>query len=113
LPKAEHDAEEWEAAMQVLLLVADHDGPTMFARIGIMTALNRHIVRKCVSSCKRRALGLAQAQEGPMTAGNSERWNFAWDGSTEAFMQRSETLSNDGSRTPALGTSTHDQENNA
>jgi hypothetical protein len=31
LPKAEHDAEEWQAAMQVLLLVAEHDGPAMFA----------------------------------------------------------------------------------
>jgi hypothetical protein len=31
LPKAEHDAEEWQAAMQALLLVAEHDGPTMFA----------------------------------------------------------------------------------
>jgi hypothetical protein len=36
LPKAEHDAEEWQAAMQALLLVAEHDGPTMFARIGVM-----------------------------------------------------------------------------
>jgi hypothetical protein len=34
LPKAEHDAEEWQAAMAALLLVAEHDGPTMFARIG-------------------------------------------------------------------------------
>ena len=33
LPKAEHDADEWQAAMQVLLLVAEHDGPAMFARI--------------------------------------------------------------------------------
>jgi hypothetical protein len=41
LPKAEHDAEEWQAAMQALLLVAEHDGPTMFARIGVMRALNR------------------------------------------------------------------------
>jgi hypothetical protein len=31
LPKAEHDAEEWQAAMEALLLVAEHDGPTMFA----------------------------------------------------------------------------------
>jgi hypothetical protein len=31
LPKAEHDAEEWLAAMKALLLVAEHDGPTMFA----------------------------------------------------------------------------------
>jgi hypothetical protein len=35
----------------------------------------------------------------------SEQWNFAWGGSTEAFMQRSEKLSNDGSRAPALETS--------
>jgi hypothetical protein len=45
LPMAEHDAEEWQAAMEALLLVADHDGPTMFARIGIMRALNRHVER--------------------------------------------------------------------
>jgi hypothetical protein len=45
LPKAEHDADEWQAAMQVLLLVAEHDGPAMFARIGIMKALNRHVER--------------------------------------------------------------------
>ena len=45
LPKAEHDAEEWQAAMQALLLVAEHDGPPMFARIGIMRALNRHVER--------------------------------------------------------------------
>jgi hypothetical protein len=38
LPKAEHDAEEWQAAMEALLLVAEHDGPTMFARIDVMRA---------------------------------------------------------------------------
>ena len=43
LPKAEHDAEEWQAAMEALLLVAGSDGPTMFARIGVMRALNRHV----------------------------------------------------------------------
>ena len=45
LPKAEHDADEWQAAMEALLLVAEHDGPTMFARIGVMKALNRHVDR--------------------------------------------------------------------
>jgi hypothetical protein len=45
LPKAEHDADEWQAAMQALLLVAERDGPTMFACIGVMKALNRHIER--------------------------------------------------------------------
>lgn len=46
LPHAEHDAEEWQAAMQALLLVSEHDGPTMFARIGVMKALNRGYVRE-------------------------------------------------------------------
>jgi hypothetical protein len=41
LPKAEHDADQWQAAMQALLLVAEHDGPMMLARIGVMRALNR------------------------------------------------------------------------
>jgi hypothetical protein len=49
LPKAEHDADEWQAAMQALLLVAEHDGPTMFARIGVMRALNRDYVREFTS----------------------------------------------------------------
>jgi hypothetical protein len=28
--------------LEALLLVAKHDGPTMFARIGMMLAINRH-----------------------------------------------------------------------
>jgi hypothetical protein len=48
------DAEEWQAPMQALLLVAEHDGPTMFARIGVMRALNRHIER--VFDPSRKAL---------------------------------------------------------
>jgi hypothetical protein len=28
--------------MEALILVATHGGPTMFARIGVMKALNRH-----------------------------------------------------------------------
>lgn len=42
LPKAEHAAPEWQAAMQALLLIAEHDEPTMFARIAMMRALHRH-----------------------------------------------------------------------
>jgi hypothetical protein len=41
LPQAEHDAEEWQTAMEALLPVAESDGPTIFARIGMMRALNR------------------------------------------------------------------------
>ena len=46
LPKAEHDAPEWQVAMEALILVATHGGPTMFARIGVMQALNRHHIRE-------------------------------------------------------------------
>jgi hypothetical protein len=31
--------------MQALLMVAEQDGPTMFAHIGVMRALNRHVER--------------------------------------------------------------------
>ena len=57
LPKAEHDAEEWQAAMQALLLVAEHDGPTMFARIGVMRALNRRVERVFDPSRKDKPWG--------------------------------------------------------
>ena len=45
LPKAEHEAAEWQAAMEALILVATLGGPTMMARIGVLRALNRHVVR--------------------------------------------------------------------
>jgi hypothetical protein len=45
LPKAEHEAAEWQAAMEALILVATLGGPTMFARIGVIMALNRHVER--------------------------------------------------------------------
>jgi hypothetical protein len=39
LPKAEQQAPEWQTATEALLLGAEHDGPEMFARIGVMRAL--------------------------------------------------------------------------
>ena len=45
LPKAEQDLEEWQAAVEALLLVVELNGPTMLARIGVMRALNRHVER--------------------------------------------------------------------
>lgn len=57
LPKAEHDAPEWQAAMEALLLVAESGGPTMFARIGVMRALNRHVERVLDSSRKKTHWG--------------------------------------------------------
>lgn len=40
LPKAEHEAEHWQDAIRALVLVADNEGHTLLARIGIMRALN-------------------------------------------------------------------------
>ena len=45
LPKKESDLPEWQTAIEVLLLVA-RGGPTMMARIGVMKARNRHVVRE-------------------------------------------------------------------
>jgi hypothetical protein len=45
LPKAEQDLEEWQAAVEALLLVVELRGPTMMARIGMLKALNRNVER--------------------------------------------------------------------
>ena len=44
-PRAEQDLEEWQAAVEALLLVVELNGPTMMARIGVMRGLNRHVER--------------------------------------------------------------------
>jgi hypothetical protein len=43
LSKAVREVAEWQAAMEALILVATHGGPTMFARIGVMRALNHGV----------------------------------------------------------------------
>ena len=55
LPQTVHTAPEWQAAMEALILVLDLGGPTMFARIGFMQALNGTlsacsipIAKKCI-----------------------------------------------------------------
>jgi hypothetical protein len=45
LPKAEQDLEEWQAAVEALLLVVELNGPTMMARIGVLRALNQNVER--------------------------------------------------------------------
>jgi len=45
LPKAEQQTPEWQTAMQALLLVVEQNGPTMFARIGVLRALHRNVER--------------------------------------------------------------------
>jgi hypothetical protein len=46
LPVEEAALPEWQAAMEALMVVADRNGPTMLARIGVMRALNRGHVRE-------------------------------------------------------------------
>jgi hypothetical protein len=58
LPKAEQQIEEWATAVEVLILVAESNGgPTMFARIGVMRALNRHVERVFDPSRKEKHWG--------------------------------------------------------
>jgi hypothetical protein len=52
LPKTVHEIAEWQAAMEALILVVRLGGPTMFARIGVMRALNRGHVRDFNTSRK-------------------------------------------------------------
>jgi hypothetical protein len=40
LPEAEAHSSRWAAATEALLLVVEHKGPTMFARMALMQALN-------------------------------------------------------------------------
>jgi hypothetical protein len=51
LPKAEQDLEEWQAAVEALLVV-ELNGPTMMARIGVLRALNRNVQREFDTSRK-------------------------------------------------------------
>jgi hypothetical protein len=39
LPKREHDAPEWQAAIRALILVVECEGQTLLARIGMMRGL--------------------------------------------------------------------------
>jgi hypothetical protein len=57
LPEAVHEAKEWQAAMEALILVVTLGGPTMFARIGVMRALNRHVERVFDASRKETCIG--------------------------------------------------------
>ena len=42
LSPKEKQASQWHDAVEALLLVAENGGPTMFARVRFMKALNRH-----------------------------------------------------------------------
>jgi hypothetical protein len=52
LSKTEQNLDEWQAAVEAMLMVVENNGPTMMARIGVMRALNRHVVREFDTSRK-------------------------------------------------------------
>jgi hypothetical protein len=45
LPKAEQQLDEWQTAIEALIMAAENRGPLMHARIGVMRALNRNVER--------------------------------------------------------------------
>ena len=53
LPKAEQQDPAWQTAVEALILVAESNGPTMFARIGMMQAINRHKPEQLNRKCKK------------------------------------------------------------
>ena len=57
LAKKESSLPEWQAAIEALMVVVEHGGPTMFARIGVMRALNRGYAPEFTSSGKTHHWG--------------------------------------------------------
>jgi hypothetical protein len=51
-PGKTRQSDEWQAAIEAPLMAAEDRGPLMHARIGLLTALNRHVVREFDSSRK-------------------------------------------------------------
>ena len=51
LPKSESDLQEWQTAIEVLMLCS-RSGDPMLARIGVMKALNRGVERVFNPDCK-------------------------------------------------------------
>jgi hypothetical protein len=46
LPKSQHDSTEWQTAVQMLIEAAEDRGPMMFAKMGILQAINRNVIRE-------------------------------------------------------------------
>ena len=55
LPKKDHDAAEWRTATAILLLVAERDGPELFAQIAMMQALHRNDAKVGPAPRQKRA----------------------------------------------------------
>jgi hypothetical protein len=46
LPKSEHDSPEWRLAIHMLIDAAEDRGPMLFARMGILRATERSLIRR-------------------------------------------------------------------
>ena len=61
LPAKDVALPEWQAAIEALILVVELGGPTMFARIGVMRALNHGHVREFNPSGKEHHWGRVES----------------------------------------------------
>ncbi len=55
LPEAEQQAREWQAAIEVLMLIGENDGDPMMAHIAMMRALHRHKPKPAPAPRRKRA----------------------------------------------------------
>jgi hypothetical protein len=55
LPKAEHDAPEWQTAPDILVKTAERGWPEMFANIAMLQALHRHKPKPTSALRRKRA----------------------------------------------------------
>jgi hypothetical protein len=76
LPKSEQNLDEWQAAVEALLLVVELNGPTMMAHIGVMRPFNRNVEREFDSSRKDEHRGkrkLKRDHDDPIGIGERSR----------------------------------------
>ena len=43
---ARSETEHWQAAIEALIMAAEDRGPLLHARVGMLRAINRHVVRE-------------------------------------------------------------------
>jgi len=55
LPEAEQRAPEWQAAIEVLMLIGENGGDPMMARIATIRALHRHKPKAAQAPRRKRA----------------------------------------------------------
>ena len=74
LPKAEHDQEEWQTAIEALIMAAEGRWPLMHSRIGMLRALNRNTERVFNPDRKDRRWGSGSWREiGDLNTGRYEK----------------------------------------